>query len=77
MLFSDFVSDLEGGMEFTLNKFADHTDIKEQREILGESVFQGDIDVLEEWTNGNLTRVKEEKCKALPLGRKHPCSSSG
>lgn len=38
MLFSDFISDLEGGMEFTLNKFADHTDIKEQREILGESV---------------------------------------
>lgn len=40
-LFSDFVSDLEGGMEFTFNKFAVYTTIKKQREILGNLSFRG------------------------------------
>ena len=78
ILFNVFVSDLEEGMELTLIKSADDTKLREQMDTLeDQAAIQGNLDTLEEQANRNLMTFSKDKCKVLPLGRKHPCSSPG
>jgi len=61
------ISDLDGGIECTLSKFADDTKMSGAVELIeGRNTIQGDLDRLEELAH-DLVRFNKAKCEALHL----------
>ena len=62
VLFIIFFSDLDEGIESTLSKFADDTEVEGMADTpAGCASIQQDLDRLESWAGRNLMRFKESK----------------
>ncbi|PKU46767.1 rna-directed dna polymerase from mobile element jockey-like [Limosa lapponica baueri] len=67
--FSIFVSDMNGGMECTLSKFANDTKLCGVVNMLeGRDAIQWDLDRLKRWACMNLMTFNKAKCKVLHVG---------
>ncbi|PKU34509.1 rna-directed dna polymerase from mobile element jockey-like [Limosa lapponica baueri] len=73
VLFNSFVGDMDGGIECTLSKFADTTNLCDVVDTLeGRDPIQRDLDRLERWARANLMNFKQANCKVLHLGHGNP-----
>ncbi|KAK4829773.1 hypothetical protein QYF61_006572 [Mycteria americana] len=60
-MFDIFINDLDDGVEHTLSKFADDTELGGR-----------DLDRLEKWADRTLMKFNKEKCKVVHLGSHNP-----
>ena len=69
ILFNIFISDIDSGVECTLNKFADDSKLWGVVDTLeGWDAIQRNLDRLEQWVQVSLVRVNKSKCKVFHLG---------
>ena len=66
ILFNIFISDIDGGVSCTLNKFADDAKLCGVLDTPG-GVIQRHLDRLQQWAQVNFTRFNKSKCKVLHL----------
>jgi len=72
-VFNVFVSDMDGGNECTLSKFADDAKLCGVVNTLeGRDAIQRDLDRLERRAYANLMKFNKAKCKALHMGQGNP-----
>lgn len=73
VIFIMFMSEIDSGMECTLNKSDDDTKLRGATDTTeGTDVMQRDPNKLEKWANVNLMRFNKPKCKVLNMGWGNP-----
>ena len=73
VIFIMFMSEIDSGMECTLNKSDDDTKLRGATDTTeGTDVIQRDPKKLEKWVNVNLMRFNKPKCKVLNMGWGNP-----
>ncbi|KAK4810486.1 hypothetical protein QYF61_004266 [Mycteria americana] len=74
ILFNVFINDLDDGVEYTLSKLADDSELGGVPNMPeGRAAIQRELDRLQKWADRNLMKFNKGKwCKILHLGRNNP-----
>ena len=73
ILFNIFINDMDSGIECTLSKFADGTNLSGEVDTLeGWDAILRDLGKCKKWPLVNLIRFSKTKCKVLHMGWSNP-----